>query len=190
MIDKASLRRTLLAKRDGLSLREREEKSAEIMKRLVTLPEYKSARSVFVYADFKSEVMTRALMVHIVTTGKRLLASKTLIDQKRLALTPVTDPLEDLVAGYMGIPEPREGILEDTPVGEVDLTLTPAVGYDSSGNRLGYGGGFYDRLFGEVREGAPRIGLAYEMQIVPEVPAEDHDIPIPIIVTEDRVIRV
>lgn len=190
MIDKPSLRRAILAKRDALSQKEREYKSAEIMERLITLPEYENARSVFVYADFKSEVMTRELMVHIITGGKRLLASRTLFDERRLALTPIFDPARDLVAGYMGIPEPREDIMKDIPAGEIDLTLTPAVGYDVTGNRLGYGGGFYDRLFGETRKAAARVGLAFEIQIVSEVPAEEHDIRIPVIVTEARVIRI
>lgn len=190
MMDKRSLRRTILARRDALSREEREQKSAEVTKRLITLPEYEKARSVFVYADFKSEVMTRALMLHILNSGKRLLASKTLFEERRLALTPILDPDRDLVAGYMGIPEPREDLMEDTPPGEIDLTLTPAVGYDVRGNRLGYGGGFYDRLFGEIRDDAPRVGLAFELQIANQVPAEKHDIRIPIIVTESRVIRI
>ena len=190
MIDKPGLRRAILAQRDALSQQEREHKSAEIMERLITLPEYESARSVFVYADFKSEVMTRELTVHILDSGKRLLASRTLFDERRLALTPILDPHRDLVTGYMGIPEPREDMMEDTPATEIDLTLTPAVGYDVTGNRLGYGGGFYDRLFGEIRDDAPRVGLSFEIQIVPKVPAEDHDIRIPIIVTEARVIRI
>jgi 5-formyltetrahydrofolate cyclo-ligase len=63
------------------------------------------------------------------------------------------------------------------------------VGYDEKGNRLGYGGGYYDRLFESMRPDAVRIGLAFEVQIVPHIPSDDHDVRIPIIVTEERVIR-
>jgi len=190
IMDKAALRKEILKKRDSLTRQERRDKSARIMERVLSLPEYDAARSVFIYADFRSEVMTRDLMAHALKHGKRVLASKTLIPEKRLALTDILDPERDLVPGYMGIPEPRDGIFRDIPCTEVDLVLTPCVGYDDQGNRLGYGAGYYDRLFESVREDAVRIGLAFEVQIAPEIPSENHDVKIPIIVTEDRVIRV
>jgi 5-formyltetrahydrofolate cyclo-ligase len=190
MMDKARLRKEILQKRDTLTLQERKDKSARIMERLLSLPEYDAARSLFIYADFRSEVMTRDLMAHALKHGKRVLASRTLVSEKRLALTDILDPERDLVPGYMGIPEPRDGIFRDIPCAEVDLVLTPGLGFDEKGNRLGYGAGYYDRLFESMRENAVRIGLAFEVQIVPEIPSENHDVKIPIIVTEDRVIRV
>ncbi len=189
-MDKKTLRQTVLARRDTLNNREREAKSARIVERLITLPEYRSARTLFIYADFRSEVMTRKLMRQAIEEGKRVLASKTLVTERRLQLTDILDPDRDFVSGYMDIPEPREEIQRDIPPEEVDLVLTPAVGYDAQGNRLGYGGGYYDRLFERLRPDAQKIGLAFEAQIVPAVPAEPHDIPIPIIVTEDRLIRI
>ncbi len=190
MDKKKTLRKEILEKRDCLTTREREKKSRRILERLTALPEYETARSLFIYADFKSEVKTLQLMKHTLKQGKRVLASKTLVREKRLMLTDILDPERDFVPGYMGIPEPREEILRDISPEEVDLVLTPAVGYDERGNRLGYGGGYYDRLFERMRPETVIIGLAFEAQIVPFVPAEDHDIPIPIIVTEDRVIRI
>lgn len=189
MPDKKTLRKNVLARRDALTEKEREKKSNRIRERLTSLPEYQSARSVFVYADFRSEVMTRKLMKKTLKEGKRVLASKTLVAERRLLLTDILDPDRDFIAGYMDIPEPREEILRDISPEEVDLVLTPAAGYDEKGNRLGYGGGYYDRLFERMRPSVLKIGLAFEAQIVPAVPAEPHDIPIPIIVTEDRVIR-
>jgi 5-formyltetrahydrofolate cyclo-ligase len=190
MTNKQDLRKIVLARRDALSDKERREKSDRIRERLFSLAEYQSARTLFVYAHFRSEVMTRFLMAQALRHGKRVLASTTSVKDRRLVLTDILDPEMDLVSGYMGIPEPREGIRRDISSEEVDLVLTPAVGYDEKGNRLGYGGGYYDRLFANLRDDALRIGLAFEVQIVPEVPAEPHDIPLPIIVTEDRVIRV
>ncbi len=188
-MDKQTLREEILKKRDALSRKDRVEKSKKIMERLLALPEYQNARTLFIYADFRSEVMTRDLMVHALKNEKRVLASKTLIQEKRLVLTDILDPELDLVPGYMNIPEPRDEILRDSPPDEVDLILTPCVGYDERGNRLGYGGGYYDRLFQGTRKDAVRLGIAFEVQVVPEIPSENHDIKIPIIVTEDRVIR-
>jgi 5-formyltetrahydrofolate cyclo-ligase len=190
MPDKKTLRKNVLERRNALTEKERKEKSNRIQERLISLPEYQSARSVFIYADFRSEVMTRELMKKTLKEGKRVLASKTLVAERRLLLTDILDPDRDFIAGYMDIPEPREEILRDLSPEEVDLVLTPAVGYDEKGNRLGYGGGYYDRLFERMRPEALKIGLAFEAQIIPSVPAEPHDIPIPIIVTENRVIRI
>jgi len=189
-MDKKTLRRKIIEKREALSRRERKARSARILNRLIALPEYLAARSLFIYADFRSEVMTRDIMVHALKNGKRVLASKTLVQERRLVLTDILDPERDLVPGYMGIPEPRNGIIRDIPCDEIDLILTPCVGYDEKGNRLGYGGGYYDRLFQSMPEDAVRIGLAFEVQVVPEIPSEEHDVTIPIIVTEDRVIRI
>ena len=189
MNPKALLRKKILTKRDSLSFQEREEKSQRIMERILSLPEFFSARSLFIYADFRSEVMTRALMLRTLNKGKRVLVSKTEVQEKRLVLTDILDPERDLVPGYMGIPEPREGIIREIDPRELDLILTPCVGYDEEGNRLGYGGGYYDRLFASIRDDSQKIGVAFEVQIVPQVPSEPHDITIPIIVTEERVIR-
>jgi 5-formyltetrahydrofolate cyclo-ligase len=187
--NKQTLREEILKKRAALSGGDRADKSRKIMERLLALSEYQNARTLFIYADFKSEVMTRDLMAHALKNGKRVLASKTLVQEKRLVLSDILNPELDLVPGYMKIPEPRDEILRDTPPDEVDLILTPCVGYDEKGNRLGYGGGYYDRLFKNTRKDAVRLGIAFEVQIVPEIPCESHDIKIPIIVTEDRVIR-
>ncbi|NOY54243.1 MAG: 5-formyltetrahydrofolate cyclo-ligase [Deltaproteobacteria bacterium] len=189
-MDKQTLRKTVLARRDTLTETDRKEKSAQIVERLMELSEYRSAHALFIYADFRSEVMTLALMKKALKEGKRVLASKTLVTERRLQLTDILDPDRDLVPDYMGIPEPREEILRDISPEEIDLILTPAVGYDEKGNRLGYGGGYYDRLFERMHPDAKKIGLAFETQIVPTVPTEPHDIPIPIIITENRVIRI
>jgi 5-formyltetrahydrofolate cyclo-ligase len=133
MTDKKRLRKEILEKRDALTERERQSKSGKILEGLIALPEYQMARSVFTYAHYRSEVMTGALMAHIVKSGKRLLASSTLVQERRLALTDILDPVRDLVPSYMGIPEPREEIRQDVPCSQVDLVVTPCVGYDETG---------------------------------------------------------
>jgi 5-formyltetrahydrofolate cyclo-ligase len=90
----------------------------------------------------------------------------------------------------MGIPEPflseeREALLED-----IDLVVIPGAGYDYAGNRLGYGGGYYDKLLSGKKKNTPIIALAYEEQLVDAIPAEKHDVRVDMIVTDQRVIRV
>ncbi len=188
-VDKERLRKEILKRRDALSAHERGAKSAQIADRFLALPEYENAQAIFLYAAFRTEVQTHALMVRMRRDGRRLIASRTDSAARRLALYEIHDPLQDLRPGYMGIPEPRGGASRAVALEEVDLVVTPAVGYDASGNRLGYGGGYYDRLFEQLSADAPRVGFAFEAQIVPHIPAEPHDAKVPIIVTETRVIR-
>ncbi len=189
MVDKARLRKEILKRRDALCARERETKSAQIAERFFSLPEYASARTIFVYAAFRSEVQTQSLILEMLRGGRRLVASRTDPVARRLVLFEIDDPLQDLISGYMGIPEPKEDASRAIALQALDLVVTPAVGYDPSGNRLGYGGGYYDRLFGQLRADTPRVGFAFEAQIVSSIPTEPHDARIPIIVTEARVIR-
>lgn len=91
--------------------------------------------------------------------------------------------LEDLAPGYKGIPEPAA----PAPTApEADVIVVPGVAFTAGGTRLGYGGGFYDRYLAEAT--GTRIGLCYDFQIVEDLPAGPHDIPMDRIVTEARVI--
>jgi 5-formyltetrahydrofolate cyclo-ligase len=105
-----------------------------------------------------------------------------------MAAFRVADPARDLVPGAWGIPEPREG-LPEVPPQEMDLVLVPGSAFDAEGDRCGYGGGFYDTYLPLTRPGTPWVALAFELQLVPAVACEPHDLPVTVIVTEERVIR-
>lgn len=86
-----------------------------------------------------------------------------------------------------GAREPRDGrVLE---VGELDLIVVPGVAFDRSCRRVGYGGGFYDRLLASTREGTAAVAIAFGLQVVDEVPSGPLDRTVDAIVTEDDVIR-
>jgi len=93
----------------------------------------------------------------------------------------------DIAAGYQGIPEPREQCPVVAP-DALDWVLVPGVAFDLAGRRLGYGGGFYDRLLPLLGAAAARVAGAYDLQLVPRVPAAPHDLKVGTIVTETRTI--
>jgi 5-formyltetrahydrofolate cyclo-ligase len=72
---------------------------------------------------------------------------------------------------------------------ELDAAVVPGSVFDAAGRRCGYGGGFYDTYLPRLREGVPRIGLAFELQLVDDLPCEPHDLPVHVVVTESRVLR-
>ncbi len=202
---KKSIRAELLRKRDAIPPALKAQKDAAIWQRLSALEEFRRAENVMMYVSFRSEADTKRFLQNVIAFGKKLILP--FVDSKNrvLELYEVRDASE-LVRGYMGIPEP--GIKENRRVdfNAVDLIIIPGVGFDIKGNRLGYGGGYYDRLLSGIGDRGSEtskkepartpqppspclIALAFEEQIVEEIPSESHDIKMDMIVTEKRLIR-
>ncbi len=99
------------------------------------------------------------------------------------------DGLDDLGPGYRGLLEPRPGAGRKVPWKEVEVALVPGLAFDLQGNRLGRGGGHYDRALPRLGPKALKIGLAFDFQVVERLPAEARDIPVHLVVTETRVIE-
>ena len=169
--------------RDSLSPEVRESKSSEIEKRLCSLPEFRSASVVMFFASIRSEVNTLPMIRHALVAGKRVILPK--VKGRDLALFEVRDFEKDTVPSAWKIPEPREAM--PATIHEVDLMIVPGLAFDEKGRRLGYGAGFYDRILPHYHK--ETIALAFEIQIVPEVPVTALDIPVQKIVTEKRIIE-
>jgi len=92
----------------------------------------------------------------------------------------------DIETGFKGIPEPTTGIC--VRVEDVDIVIVPGVAFSLDGARIGYGGGYYDRLLPRVKGAVPIVALAYEEQIFDSLPAEGHDISMDWIITPERII--
>lgn len=87
----------------------------------------------------------------------------------------ITSP-EQLIHGYYGLRQPCAQLHPKIDISEIDLFLCPAMGYTTTGERIGKGGGYYDKLLQHRRDDAILLGIAFDAQIVPSVPTEDHDI--------------
>jgi len=179
---KKILRKQVLSARDRLSPQEKTTKSREIEERLFSLPEFATARVIMFFASFRSEVETGRMIRRALHVGKRVVLPK--VHGNELALYEINDFDSDVAPGAWGIPEPKA--LIPAALDEIDLMVIPGAAFDRQGNRLGYGAGFYDRLLFSFRK--PTVALAFEAQIVHEVPADNYDVPVQKIVTEKRVI--
>ena len=189
MIDKALLRRELLKKRDSIPSQVRKAKDRVINERLMSLDEIKNANVLFFFASFRSEVNTLDVIAQLISDGKRLVLPK--VDNERhLLLLYELKGMDELAEGYMGIPEPSV-LTEDrmVEINGVDAVIIPGAGFDVEGNRIGYGGGYYDRLLSSLTRNVPIVAPAYEEQIIESIPSESHDIKVGIILTDRRVIR-
>jgi 5-formyltetrahydrofolate cyclo-ligase len=189
MQDKSSIRKELLKKRDDIPPEVRMAKNRLIQANLGSLSEVKSACTIFLYASFRSEVDTFQLISNALSSGKRVILPKVDATNKMLQLYEIKS-LEELAPGYMGIPElPGTAATKLNDVSDIDAVIIPGACYDEKGNRVGYGGGYYDRLLSGLLKTVPIVAPAYEEQIVESIPAEPHDIKVSVIVTDRRVIR-
>lgn len=180
---KNEIRKQVLEARFKLTPQERKAKTSEIEKKLFPLPEFRAAASVLFYASFRSEVETGDMIRRALAEGKRVVLPK--VKGKELALFEIEDFDADVSPGTWEIPEPAHGAPAD--VRSIDLIIVPGAVFDGRGNRLGYGAGFYDRLLSAYP--GPTVALAFEVQIVPEVPVSAHDVPVKKIITERRIIE-
>lgn len=184
---KQALRSTVLAVRDAIPADAHARLSAAIAARFAALPAFVVARSVLMTLPFRSEWDSRELARGVIASGRRLVLPRVDRDARMLALHAIADLDADVVRGCLGIPEPREACASIAP-SDVDFVLVPGVAFDAEGRRLGYGGGFYDRLLPLMRPGAALVAGAFDEQVVDAVPAASHDARVPLVLTPTRAI--
>ncbi|MGI6227111.1 MAG: 5-formyltetrahydrofolate cyclo-ligase [Peptococcales bacterium] len=189
-MSKKALRREIFALRDSLSRAEIAAGSRKIGAQLRRLPFYrKEDLTIMFFLSFRSEVETRGMVEDNLARGNRVLVPKSEPVGRRLIPSQLLDLEKDLAPGFYGIPEPGPGALRPVEPQEIDLLIVPGVAFDLRGNRLGYGGGYYDRFFERLRPEVPLVALAFELQLVPRVPVDPWDRPMDWIVTEKRAIH-
>lgn len=192
---KRQLRKDFIKKRDSIHPEQKRIKEAAIEKRLFSLRDFKNAGSVLLYVSFRSEVNTMNVLEDVLSLGKKLILPRVDAQSKSLRLFAVKH-ISELSPGFMGIPEPQSKKSREVRLNDVDLVIIPGTGFDTSGSRIGYGGGYYDRLLSyeskqldRVEKHIMTIALAFEDQIGANIPSEPHDIKVDMIVTEKRTIR-
>lgn len=165
----------------------RKQANTEILQKLRGLEVYREARTIHTYVSWQDEVATQDLLRMMLQEGKSVVTPKVISASHQLEHYLLPN-FEALMPGAFGILEPSRdhGALPFTAMNKIDLLLVPGLAFDREGNRLGYGGGYYDRLLAELA--APKVALAFAAQIVASVPAEAHDERVDCIVTEEEVI--
>ena len=191
LIRKEKLRRQAYHARGAQA--NKDEVSRTIVERFTALPEYSAAATVMWYLDVRSEVRTRHRLADALESGRRIVIPYSTVDErgeKRLGLWHLTSPGELLVGTWNVLEPPRDRWGEpgkEVDPRELDLVMVPGVAFTRDGSRLGNGQGYYDRLFDRVRPDAPLIALAYECQLLPELPVGPHDVSMDKVVTEKTV---
>jgi 5-formyltetrahydrofolate cyclo-ligase len=174
--------------RRGLSEPERLARSRRVWERVVALSCYQQARVVLGYMAFDHEVLTDGLIRQAMASGKQMVLPMVQADRQGLALYVIEELERDVAPGYCGILEPQPQRTRVVAPETLDLALVPGVAFDLRGGRLGFGVGFYDRLLSQLPRDIPTVGLAFDFQVIPQLPSQPHDVMLAAIVTESRVI--
>ncbi len=171
-MDKSSIRRQIREQKRAMTQEEILLRSEKLGQLLAQSPIYQSAKTIYGYLPYNQEVRTVPMLERALQDGKKVAVPKVYGDTMRFIY------LEDMSCvetGYAGIPEP----VADEPVAEdqTALVLMPGLAFTKDGDRMGYGGGFYDRFLAE-EPNHPTVALCYEFQILESLPTEEYDIPV------------
>lgn len=165
-----------------MSSREKVEASQKICDRIRNLPEFQSAKTVFAFLPLSSEPDIEPLFDSSVVWG-----FPRLINREEMEFLAVSQVEKQTLAGDFNIREPDPYRCHMLPVSAADLILIPGVGFsEQSGHRLGRGKGHYDRYLSQFEELEWRpllVGICYTAQLC-DVPPEEHDIPVDLVITE------
>jgi len=186
---KAALRRRMLERRRLLTAAEVDDSSRAVCARLRGLAEVVGARALAAYMAFEGELDVAPVLRWALSERKAVFLPRFEPARKDYGMVSVTDVERDLALGVFGVLEPLARIPwvphEELTHGDVTW-LVPGVAFDQTGNRLGRGKGYYDRLLSGT-EGAC-IGVAYDWQIVTVLPVAGHDVPMHVLVSDQRVV--
>ena len=180
---KAALRRQVCERLATLSAVTQASASRALCIRLCQQPIWRSAKSVLLFASLRNEPDLWPLAAEALAAGKAVAFPRCSAATQSYVAAYIHDLDGDLHSGQFGIREPKPHCRE-FPLNRLDLVLVPGVAFDPHGRRLGRGKGFYDRLLADVR--GVKCGVAFDEQIVPEVPVGPHDAPLNCIVTPSR----
>jgi 5-formyltetrahydrofolate cyclo-ligase len=183
--DKTVLRAELLKKREKMDQGEIDAISSAIFQKVALLEAYKKAKCVMAYVTFGKELNTIPFLRQCFQDEKRTVTPICHKD-RTMTLALTTAYPEGFKKNKYGIMELDEREAVGVPVEEVDLVIVPGLAFTLDGDRLGYGGGYYDRLFEKLAPGAVKLCPSFDSFIVGELPVDEHDKKVDVILTENR----
>ena len=187
-MDKAKLRRELQNCLLAITPEQRCEKSRKACQNLVSIPQFQSASMVMMFLSLPNEVDTSEAILNAWQLGKAVAVPKVSWQQRHIIAVQINSLDTGISTEASGLQNPIAAV----PVAfeEIDLVVTPGLGFDKKGNRLGRGGSYYDRFFANTELKASRCGFAFAEQLVEKIPVAEHDEPVDIVVTENEIIYI
>lgn len=185
-MDKAELRRKLLNCLLAIPPEQRSERSRKACRNLVSTEQFQGASTVMMFLSLPHEVDTSEAILHAWQLGKAVAVPKVSWQQRHMIAVEINSLETGFSTASSGLRSPVAGV--PVPFEEIDLVVTPGLGFDKKGNRLGRGGSYYDRFFANEELKAARCGFGFAEQLIDLVPVTEHDEPVEILVTDEEII--
>lgn len=185
-MNKKELRREIKQRLAELSRKDRVDMSKQICRHLLATDVFQKASVVMSFLSLPHEVDTTPIILHAWQQGKTVAVPKVSWEQRHMIPVEIQSLETEMETGNHGLRNPSTGV--PVPFEEIDLVLTPGLGFDRQGNRLGRGGAYYDRFFKTPGLHAERWALSFSVQILEQIPADEKDVPVNAIVTENEII--
>lgn len=180
---KNELRQNLNSRLRNMSPDELTLKSKSACKRLMQTKEFEQAKTVMIYLHLPHEVDTSELILHCWQMGKLVVVPKVSWEQRHMIPVVINSLETGIEKDHIGLRNPLTGV--PIPSEDIDLVITPGMGFDLKGNRLGRGGAYYDRFFSHKTMRALKFGLAFHEQVIDEVPTAEHDVKLNCLITDE-----
>ncbi len=191
-MNKVEVRKLVLRRRESMSPGEVMCNSERVKTNLFALPIFQKSQVVMAYMSFRNEVATEQIVKQMLDQGKKVAIPSVNKEHRLMVPSLVTNIYSDLVPGCYGILEPKPSSVKPVKHSDIDVVLVPGVAFDPKGNRLGYGGGYYDRFLSRCRADAVFIALCYQFQVLDDLSQiiEEHDQRVHYLVTDSEVINI
>ncbi len=185
-MDKAQLRRKLQNCLLAIPSEQRSVKSRKACRNLLSISQFQSASTIMMYLSLPHEADTSEAILHAWQLGKVVAVPKISWQQRHMMPVKIHSLQTGFSTSASGLRSPIAGL--PMPFEEIDLVVTPALGFDRKGNRLGRGGSYYDRFFANAELNASRCGFGFAEQIIETIPVTEHDEPVDFLVTDEEII--
>ncbi len=186
-MDKAELRSKLQSSLLAVGAEQRDRKSRLACERLIATEQFQAASTVMLFLSLRHEVDTSEAILGAWQLGKTVAVPKVSWEQRHMIAVQLNSLDTGLETEASGLRSPTAGL--PVPLGDIDLVVTPGLGFDRQGNRLGRGGAYYDKFFAHERLKACKCGFAFSEQLIDSVPVTDHDQPMDLLVTDAEIVH-
>lgn len=183
-MNKKELRKELLKKRNNIKSYLKQEQDNIIYENFINSELYKNAQDIFIYVSFGSEVDTHKIINRALKDKKNVYVPKTDMNKKEMIAVKIHS-LSELNVDSYGILAPVN-VDKTLIANKFDIIVMPGVAFDKLGNRIGYGGGYYDKYIKNNIRATKKIALAYEEQIIERIESEIHDIKVDYIISPKK----
>jgi 5-formyltetrahydrofolate cyclo-ligase len=187
--DKFAVRQDMRRRRDAMSLDDVLNLSRAVEDRLFACEDFSACQNIMFFLSFGNEVRTDEMITRFLNENKQVYVPRLITRERRLEVCEITDMGQEFELGSYDIREPSRLNSKVVSPSIIDAVITPALAFDRSGGRIGFGGGYFDWLFKQLPDNALRLGVAYEFQVVDSIPQDSWDERVQTIFTENDTIN-